>query len=146
MPALLKATGEADASVRSSALKKLGELAGVKDLPMLLDLLMKAKEQQDVDALEPAITSVCQKAESPDACAPKLVALLAQAPVEQKVAILRVLSGIGGGEALKAVRATVADASADAKVHSAAIRNGHVEDGRRRARPAGARKRCREPD
>lgn len=56
----------------------------------------------------------------PAALVEKLCSALAKAEIQQKLALLRVLSVIGGPDALKAVRAAVDDSDAD--VHGAAIR------------------------
>ncbi|MGE5608884.1 MAG: HEAT repeat domain-containing protein [Bacillota bacterium] len=121
--ALLKATGDADSKVRLAAMRQLGELASPAELPALVDLLMQTKESQGLNALEQAIAGVCNRAEDAESCAQKLIARMAQAQVEQKVAILRLLSGIGGTESLKAIRTTVTDTSADARVRATAIRS-----------------------
>jgi len=57
---------------------------------------------------------------TPEAFVDKLCSALAKAPIQQKLALLRVLSVIGGPKALQAVRAAVDDSNAD--VHRAAIR------------------------
>lgn len=57
---------------------------------------------------------------TPEAFVDELCSALARAPTQQKLALLRVLSVIGGPKALKAVRAAVDDSNAD--VHRAAIR------------------------
>lgn len=120
VPALLKAAGEADPKVRPAALKKLGELGGPDQLLALLDLLMRLKESQDLSAAEQALSDILAKADNPQSYADKLIGLLAQAQPAQKSVLLRILSTIGGANALKAVRAAVNDA--DAEVHATAIR------------------------
>ena len=57
---------------------------------------------------------------TPEAFVDQLCSALAKAPTQQKLALLRVLSVIGGADALKAVRAAVDDSNAE--VHKAAIR------------------------
>lgn len=120
LPELLKLTSDADAKVRSTALKRVGELGGPADVPALLDSLMKAKDSQALEAAEQAVSTICVKAGDADACADKIGSLLTQAPPEQKGALLRVLGAIGGQKSLQLVRAAVNDANAD--VHSSAIR------------------------
>ncbi|MBM4046179.1 MAG: DUF1080 domain-containing protein [Planctomycetes bacterium] len=120
MPALFKATGDADPKVRAAAFKRLGELGGEAEMPTLLDLLLKAKETSEVGAAEDALKSVCVRMEAPEALTEKLMSPLAQAPPAQKGALLRVLSVVGGPKALDTVRAAVQDANPE--VHAAAIR------------------------
>ncbi len=56
----------------------------------------------------------------PQSCTQKLVDLFDEAQPEQKIVLLRVMSGVGGPNALEAVRKAVDDSSAE--VHVAAIR------------------------
>ena len=120
MPALLKATSDSDAKVRALAVKKVGELGGPQDMPALLDLLMKAKTGQEVDAAEQALSAICAKSDDVEAAAGTVAARMAQAAPEQKSALLRVLSTVGGATALKSVRAAVGDT--DGEVRASAIR------------------------
>ncbi len=121
LPAVIKAAGDADAAVRSSAIRKLGELAGPAELPALLDLLAKS-EGGDVDAAAQAISAVCQQAEKPEECAAKVTPLLATATPPRKIAIVRILGSIGGDTSLNAIRGILKDAATPADVRTAAIR------------------------
>jgi HEAT repeat protein len=120
VPALLKASGDEDRRVRPAAIKMVGELGGPDQLPALLDVLVKLDRSGDLEAARQALGDVCGKAENPESCSGKLVGTLGQARPAQKVVLLRVLSGIGGQDALTAVRGAVADSNAE--VHAAAIR------------------------
>jgi len=122
VPALLQLATSGDPQVRPTASKRLGELAGAGELPAVLDLLMKAKEPRDVDAAEQAVAAVCAKADNPESFAGKLIALLPQAQPAQRIALLRILGGIGGADGLKAVLAAVHDQNTDASIRTAAIR------------------------
>jgi len=120
IPGLLKAAEDAEAKVRPAALKKVGELGGPAELPAMLDLLLRLKESQDLDAAERALSAVCMKADNPQSYTMKLTSLLVQARPAQKNALLRVLGVIGGTNALKAVRSAANDSNA--QVRAAAIR------------------------
>ncbi len=120
IPALLKAAGDADAKVRPAAIRKVGELGGPDELPALLDVLMRLKDSQDLDAAERALSAVCVKTDNPQSHAGKLIGLLAKAQPAQKAVLLRVLGVVGGPDALKAVRAAVDDG--DGQVRDAAFR------------------------
>lgn len=120
VPVLLKASGDADAKVRPAAIKMVGELGGSGQLSALLDVLMELQSSGDLEAARQALSDVCGKADNPESCSGKLIGQLGQARPAQKIVLLRVLSGVGGQDALKAVRQAVGDA--DAKVHAAAIR------------------------
>ena len=119
--AVLKATGDNDQKIRSSALRKVGELGGVTELPALLDLLVEYKSSQDIDAVERALSAICIKAENPESHASKLTNLLNRVEPMQKSALLRVLGVIGGSSALEAVRAEVNNSNET--VRAAAIRS-----------------------
>jgi HEAT repeat protein len=120
LPAIVKATTDQDAGVRSSATRRLGELASVKEMPILLDFLVQAKSSQEIDAAEQAVTSIGTKAATPSAMAEQVASALSKAPPAPKSALVRVLGAIGGPAALQAVRTTVNDANPE--VHAAAIR------------------------
>jgi hypothetical protein len=106
--------------LRTTAVNKLGELAGPDQLPSLLDLLTKAGSAEEVEAVEQAVGAVSLRAENPASCVAQIEARLAQAQPAQKCALVRVLGAIGGANALQAVRAAVSDPNAE--VHAAAIR------------------------
>lgn len=120
VPALLKAASDQDPKVRPAALKRIGELASRSDLPALLDLLVKAPTNQDLDAAQQAVTAVCTRANDPAGCTDKLVERLPQASPAAKGALLRALSAVGGPKALKVVSAAVNDSNTE--VHAAALR------------------------
>ncbi|MHC4681479.1 MAG: HEAT repeat domain-containing protein [Planctomycetota bacterium] len=120
IPALLKAAGGNDAKVRPAAIRKIGELGSIKDLPALLDVLMQATESQDLNAAERALSAVCIKTDNPQSQADRLIRRLARAQPEQKAALLHVLGIVGGPEALSAVRAAADDSNG--QVSDAAIR------------------------
>lgn len=120
VPALFQAATDADASVRPAALKRLGELSSPAQLPHLLDLLLKAGDATDRDAAEQAVSAVCARAEAPASCVNQVTERLASAQPDAKSALLRVLTGVGGADALKAARAAVNDPNAG--VRASAIR------------------------
>ncbi len=121
VPAVLKAARDDNQEIRSSALRKVGELGGLTELPALLDLLMIFKTSQDLDVVERALTAICTKADNPESQAEKLIGLLDRVQPLQKCALLHVLGVIGGPEALEAVRAEVNDSQE--VVREAAIRS-----------------------
>jgi HEAT repeat protein len=107
VPAVLEATGDDDQKIRSSALRKVGELGSLSELPALLDLLIKYKQSQDLDAVERALSAICMKTDNPESYTTKFTNLLDRVQPLQKSALLRVLGVIGGSSALEAVRAEV---------------------------------------
>jgi len=108
LPALLKAVEDNDAKVRSTAYKKLGELATPAELPALLQLLSRG---QDLDAAEQAISALCARVDKPEQDADKAIAALDQAKPALKAALLRILGVMSGEKALKTVLAAVEDSN-----------------------------------
>jgi HEAT repeat protein len=121
LPKLIEAARDPNSNVRSAALRRAGELGGAGEMPALIELLMQATEPQDRDAAEQALAAVAGRAEDPDEYAPKLIAPLAKADPAQKSALVRVLTVVGGPDALEAVRGAVEDSNAD--VRATAIRS-----------------------
>ncbi len=121
VPVLLKATKDAEPSVRTAALQALRDLAGEADVPALLDLMAAATGPQELDAALQALMAVCRAAAKPDAVAAKITERMAAAPPNVKGALLRSLGALGGPAALKAVRAATADP--DDQVKRAAVRS-----------------------
>jgi HEAT repeat protein len=107
IPALLKAAADSDQKIRSSALRKVGELGSLTELPALLDLLEQFKTSQDVEAVKRALSAICTKADNPESYTARLTSLLGRVQPMQKVALLHVLGVIGGADSLDAVRAEV---------------------------------------
>jgi hypothetical protein len=85
----------------------VGELGSLTELPALLDLLIKFRSSQDVDAVKRALSAICTKAENPESYTARLTGLLGRVQPMQKVALLHVLGVIGGAESLGAVRAEI---------------------------------------
>jgi len=62
---LLKATEDADESVRLAALRALRDQAGLAELPALLGLLVKAKSSEELRAAESALGALCTRQSGP---------------------------------------------------------------------------------
>lgn len=116
LPALLKAAGDADAGVASAGFRALGELAGVAEIPGMVDAMLKTKA---VPAAESGLSAICARQPDETICTDKLLPGLAKAQGEPKLALLRVLGTIGGPQALGAVR--VAASESDATVKETAL-------------------------
>ncbi|UCG47935.1 MAG: HEAT repeat domain-containing protein [Phycisphaerales bacterium] len=120
VPALLVLARNSQGQVRTGALRKVGELGAADDLGALLVLMLDLRESRDLDAARQALTALCGKAGDPDLCTEKLADLLGRAKPEQKVALLRVLGGIGDAKSFEAVRGALDDKEPD--VQDAAVR------------------------
>jgi HEAT repeat protein len=117
---LLKAAGDADPEIRPAAIKAVGELGGPAELPALLDLLMELETSDELNAARQALSDVCAKADDTESCTKKLAGVLTKAGPAQKSTLFRVLGGIGGPNALEAVRKAVDGRSPEVRI--AAIR------------------------
>ncbi len=120
VPALLVLARNSQGQVRTGALRKVGELGAADDLGALLVLMLDLRESRDLDAARQALTALCGKAGDPDLCTEKLAELLARAKPQQKVALLRVLAGIGDAKSFEAVRSALNDK--EPEVQDAAVR------------------------
>lgn len=115
IPALLKASHDADPPVRLAALKVLGELGGGSQLPGLLDVLADAEDAQEIEAAEQALSAVCARAGDATVTTERLLAPLGQVRPSQKAVLLRLLAAIGGARALQAVRDAGKDPNAEVR-------------------------------
>jgi HEAT repeat protein len=120
LPVLYKASADSDTRVRTTAVRKIGELSGPEDVPAVLRLLAEAKTPEDLEAAEQALGVVASKSRNRDATVQQLVGAFDAAQPAQKSALLRVLTSLGGPKALALVRSAVTSPNAD--VQSAAVR------------------------
>ncbi|MBM3858258.1 MAG: hypothetical protein FJ395_01260 [Verrucomicrobia bacterium] len=109
-PALLRAAE--DSTVANASLKVLADLAGTAEVPALLGLLAQAK---DTAAIEATLSTIFARQTDRAACAEKVLASLAPAKGQQKLALLRLLRSAGGSKALAAVRAAANDPDTETK-------------------------------
>jgi HEAT repeat protein len=121
VPKLLEAAGDPNANVRQAAFRRMGELGGVEEVPALLELLMSASQSQERDAAEQALAAVAGRAEEPEALAGKFIGAMDKANPEQQSALVRLLTVVGGPEALSAVQRVVEHPAAE--VRATAIRS-----------------------
>ena len=119
-PALLEAAKDSERTVRTEAYKALGILADEKTLPAMVQLVLAAKPGSEQGAVEQALATACRRvADEQKRTAPVLPALTG-ADVPARCSLLRVLGGIGGGEAQETLKAALK--SKDAKIADAAVR------------------------
>jgi HEAT repeat protein len=119
IPALFTITKDNNRNIRQTAYKALGELAGQKELPDMVSILLAAKSDSDRAGIERAMVAIVTKLEEPDAA--PVIAGLADADKATKPHLLTVLSRIGGQQALEAVRSQLL--SGNAEIKRAAIRS-----------------------
>lgn len=120
LPELSRLATDADAQVRTAAFKSIGELGGTAQLPFLLERLQQAKEAQDLESAASALEVVAVKPGNREAAVSAVQGRLAGSQPEQKTSLLRVLTTVGGPEALTSVRGALQDSNPE--VRSAAVR------------------------
>jgi hypothetical protein len=117
VPALLKAAGGSDASVRTAAFAALKALATPKHVPDMVAALLKTEKGKEREAAEVAIATVASQLPA----AKRAEAVLAAIKADPKHAadLLPLLGRLGGEEALKIVRDAVA--ATDPTLHDAGV-------------------------
>jgi HEAT repeat protein len=119
---LLEQARSEDASVRRAAFKALGSLAQPDRAPALAECLLATPDDGSRTEAERALAAVARRGEpGPERTAAVLAALAAQQDAGLRGSLLRVLAGIGGPEALAAVRSRLTDA-AEADERTAAVK------------------------
>jgi HEAT repeat protein len=118
MADLKRAAEDPDAAVRKESWKALGSLAREQDVASLLDLVVRARNE-DRDDAEKAVVAVLKRPDRPDV-RPALRKLETTPSPGAQAALLRILSAVGDDLALPALRKAVQ--SAEPGVRDAAVR------------------------
>ncbi len=103
---LLKAIGSTDAQVVDVSFKALGELAGVAEIPAIVDAISQTKV---LAAAEAALSAICARETDKTRCSNQLLPGLAKAQGVPKLTLLRVLHRVGDAQALAAMRTAAAE-------------------------------------
>ena len=104
VPALLHEAAGAEPAARKAAFKALGRLAGEKDLPLLIGLLVDMQDDGSRRDAERAVVAVCRKiTDEKEQADVVLAALSAEQDVSVRCSLLRVLGGIANDGALEAL-------------------------------------------
>jgi HEAT repeat protein len=116
VPALLRAAEDPDPSIRTAALAALGSTVQLQDLPVLIARVAAPAEQPaEAKAAEAALRAACERMPDREACAEKLAAAIASAPMPVQCRLLKILSVVGGAKALQAVGAAAQAADPELK-------------------------------
>jgi len=121
VPAILLEAGNSDPKVRTAAFKALGRLAGEKDLPSLVELLINVQGENGRREAERAVAAVARRIDDEDKRDDPVCAVLVEEKrVTVRCSLLRALGGIANKKALE----TVAELSKDdnSAVQDTAIR------------------------
>lgn len=118
---LLKTTQDSDRKVRLESFKALKTVAGRKDLPALVEVLIGVQSEADRREAEKTVAAVAHKVGEKDRRAEAVLAALPSAKeVKSRCSLLRVLGKIGDDSAVPTLRTALKDK--DDKVKDAAIR------------------------
>jgi HEAT repeat protein len=118
--AVLRQTADADASVRTAALRAMEKLAAEADAPRLVELTVAARDATEESAALRAAVAAASQAADADHRADALLSALAKATGPKRATLERGLARVGGRRALDAVLADTK--STDPAVREGAIR------------------------
>ncbi len=120
VPELLKALDDSDAGVRTAALTSLGETIALDRLSVLISRASTPKYPQDSQVARQALRAASVRMPDRDACAEQLADALVRAPADNKIALLEILSEVGGTKALQTL--AMAAKSSDTQLQDAGSR------------------------
>jgi HEAT repeat protein len=110
-PAFLDAARNIDSSLRAEALKALHDLAGPCEIPALVDLIFIV-EQAEADQVGRALAAVARRHSVQKECTQDILSKYDRAAnIDQQVALLTTLGGLGQEQALPILREALQDGS-----------------------------------
>jgi len=107
IPAVTELVGlvkHADETVRSTAVEALGQVVDLENLGVLVAEAVASRSEAAAAAARKALVTASIRMPDRDACVDKLVAGLASAPEEAKIALLDTIGEVGGARALAVMR------------------------------------------
>lgn len=121
VPALLTEAGNPDSKISRAAFKALGRLAGEKDLPLLVELLVNMQDDSSRREAERATIAASRKISDENKRSDAILAVLnTEKRMSIRCSLLRVLGGIVNSKALETLAA--ASKETDPDVQDTAIR------------------------
>ena len=120
LPDLLQAAGDDEGAVRAAAMSGLGQLAGAKEIPGMVQGVLRAPTGPERQAAERALLTVCNRVKSEDEHAEPLLDVLETLSDVDRQSMLPTLGRTGGVRALKSIESTIADQ--DPALHDLGIR------------------------
>ena len=121
VPVIAKAAEDANPAVRMEAGKAIQLLADEKAAPAIVSLVVKARTDEERQAAEQSLASLCGRAANKGAWVDAIVTAMTSADVPAKAALIRAVGRAGGAKALAAVKAASAK-DAPAELQDAAVR------------------------
>jgi HEAT repeat protein len=120
VPVLLGEAAHPDPAVRSRAVDALAKLAGPKDIPAMVALVLKTEKGPQRDEVEKAVRLLCQQALEVEHRADPVIEVYRSAAAADRAELLPLLGRLGG----PAARASIQQAldSKDPQLHAAGVR------------------------
>ena len=120
LPDLLHAAGDDEGGVRAAAMSGLGQLAGAKEIPGMVQGVLKSPRGPERQAAERALLTVCNRVNSEDDQAEPLLDAMETLSNADRQSMLPTLGRTGGVRALKSIESAIADQ--DPALHDLGIR------------------------
>ena len=120
MNAFLTAAADKDAGIARAAIKAVGILGGIGEMPKLIAMLHAEKDGGRRNELAQSVGSMAARSKSPDAAGAMVIAAIAKADATARPSFVSVLPRVGGDKALAVARQQLK--SDDAETRKAAIR------------------------
>jgi HEAT repeat protein len=120
LPDLLQAAGDDEGVVRAAAMSGLGQLAGAKEIPGMVQGVLKAPTGPERQAAERALLTVCNRVKSENEHAEPLLDAMETLSDADRQSMLPTLGRTGGVGALKSIESSIADQNP--AVHDLGIR------------------------
>ncbi len=110
---VLALTKDADGHIRAAAFEAVGTLGGAKELPTLLNTLVKTEVDDDRANAEKAAAAIASHVSQKASVAGAVVTAMNGASTKARQSLVRVLGKTGGADALAALKPALKDADAD---------------------------------
>jgi HEAT repeat protein len=120
VPVLLGEAAHPDPVVRSRAVDALAKLAGPKEIPAMVALVLKAEKGPQRDEAEKAVRLVCQQAPAAEHRADPVIEVYRSAPAADRAELLPLLGRIGGPAARTLIQQALD--SKEPKLHEVGVR------------------------
>jgi HEAT repeat protein len=102
---LMQPLKSSDKTVRHAALAALGETIKAKDLGILIDQYVEARNASDDEVARDALRAACVRMPDREACAAQLASALSRGSTKEKSNIVEILALMGGPKALATIGA-----------------------------------------
>jgi HEAT repeat protein len=119
-PAMVKAARDTDEKIRSAALKGLATVAGLDEMPAMVEMLLDFKDGSQRSALAKALAATALRVSDAEARTDAMVSRVARADSDAKGRLIKMLGRLGGRGAYSAVRRELR--SPDTDIATAAVR------------------------